>query len=851
PYRGPAHEVLRRVQTESPPPVDERQRGVARELRAIVDKAMARDPADRYPSAKELAAELRRFITGQLVRAHHYSRARLLVRWLQKHQLATVTLGLVAVIGSLSITRIVRERNRAEEARAVAESRQRELLLVQARSALEADPTMAAAWLKSYLAAGGDAAPAWAIAAEAASRGVARAVFDAETATVSPDGSTVATVEPAPRGLAVWHTADGTRRALGVIDDETDRNPRLMFSPDGRALATLGTETLLWDLSTGRSRQLGDREHDKVYELDFRPDGREVMLRGFEQITVVDLASGQKRSLPDPCRIEARCFATVYYAPDGRLRTIENDDTTIRIGNFGGAVEHRLRGEPRGLVELAHSRDEMRFALGGKNVRLWDLASGTVRAAPVAGSDRVDISRDGRRIAWIDDHGAVVEWMPDTNEVQSLGHDGVEVTSVEFTPRGDVASVARDHTVRIWDPAGFPRLTLHARQDLDLEFSDDGSALLTSAGDDGSRLWNVAVLPRVVGRAPTGIRQLAVAADGRTLAVAAVDDPRVHLFAVDGARPYALDPDREQPRALALAPTGDALAETAGGDARLCSLPAGPCRTLHFAAKANHVVFAPDGKSLAVSGADGMVRLVDSQGRLLRELRGQEQDALRAVFSPAGDRLAIVGLDAALRVFDLVHGTSRTVAARAVTELAFAPDGGRIAFGGDDGVVRVATLASGETSSLRIGVDKVAVNLVAFSPDGETIAASCADRTVTLWEPRSGRVRRLEGHDETVLDLAFSRDGKYLATASDDRTVRLWAVAPAHVAAIWRGHTGPVRAVRFSADGRFVYSGADDGTVRQWPLDNVADGDDGRALLRWLDRTTTVTLGHDGRPSWR
>src|SRR5262249_52233726 len=47
--------------------------GVPRDLAAIVDKARAASPAARYPSAVELAAELQRFIAGQLVGAHHYT----------------------------------------------------------------------------------------------------------------------------------------------------------------------------------------------------------------------------------------------------------------------------------------------------------------------------------------------------------------------------------------------------------------------------------------------------------------------------------------------------------------------------------------------------------------------------------------------------------------------------------------------------------------------------------------------------------------------------------------------------------------------------------------------------------
>jgi hypothetical protein len=48
------------------------ERGIPRDLAAIVDKAMAFDPRARCPSAFELGEDLRRFQAGQLVAARRY-----------------------------------------------------------------------------------------------------------------------------------------------------------------------------------------------------------------------------------------------------------------------------------------------------------------------------------------------------------------------------------------------------------------------------------------------------------------------------------------------------------------------------------------------------------------------------------------------------------------------------------------------------------------------------------------------------------------------------------------------------------------------------------------------------------
>jgi WD40 repeat protein len=72
-----------------------------------------------------------------------------------------------------------------------------------------------------------------------------------------------------------------------------------------------------------------------------------------------------------------------------------------------------------------------------------------------------------------------------------------------------------------------------------------------------------------------------------------------------------------------------------------------------------------------------------------------------------------------------------------------------------------------------------AVNWVAFSPDGKTLAAGDADNTVRLWHVATHRMigGSLTGHGGSVTSVAFSPDGKTLASGSYDLTVRLWNVA--------------------------------------------------------------------------
>jgi WD40 repeat protein len=67
---------------------------------------------------------------------------------------------------------------------------------------------------------------------------------------------------------------------------------------------------------------------------------------------------------------------------------------------------------------------------------------------------------------------------------------------------------------------------------------------------------------------------------------------------------------------------------------------------------------------------------------------------------------------------------------------------------------------------------------VAVSADGQLLASGGVDRTVRLWETRTGRPRALlTGHTGAVWDVALSASGELVASSSYDGTVRVWAVS--------------------------------------------------------------------------
>ena len=64
---------------------------------------------------------------------------------------------------------------------------------------------------------------------------------------------------------------------------------------------------------------------------------------------------------------------------------------------------------------------------------------------------------------------------------------------------------------------------------------------------------------------------------------------------------------------------------------------------------------------------------------------------------------------------------------------------------------------------------------LAFSPDGQRLAAAAGNNIVQVWDVTTGdEALVLHGHTDTVASVAFSPDGWRLASAGGDGTVRLW-----------------------------------------------------------------------------
>jgi hypothetical protein len=97
PFRGNPYMQMHQVLHHEPPPPRRRDPSLPRDLETICLKAMAKGPAERYQTAADLAADLRRFLKGETIRARRASLAERAVKWVRRRPGAAV-LGVAVVL---------------------------------------------------------------------------------------------------------------------------------------------------------------------------------------------------------------------------------------------------------------------------------------------------------------------------------------------------------------------------------------------------------------------------------------------------------------------------------------------------------------------------------------------------------------------------------------------------------------------------------------------------------------------------------------------------------------------------------------------------------------------------------
>ena len=748
-------DIIAAVVDGGPTALREREAGAPLDLVAIVAKAMARDPAARYASATELADELRRFTTGQLVQAHHYGRKTLLLRWLARHRAPVIVGGvlasLLAIVAVLGVNGVVSERDRVREQRdlAIEQTARAEAQLAVALYEKGLVAETAREWSRAamYYAASrrhrDTPAAAWA-AGLAEARAVVPAVRYTEhaswvhTAAISPDGERVATVDDAGT-LHVWSPRDG--HTFNTVRVATTPLYAVAFSPDGSELAVGG------DAGTIERRRVSDlgviaslpRHTGRVWSIAYAPDGRSLASGGEDALVILSAIDGSARA---ELRGHAQRVYSVAFSDDGTQLASGSDDRRLWVWNVA-TKKGALRGshEAGGIRVVAFAGTTVISTGWDHDIRIWKQGAASaerwadthiVHGAAIAG----DMLVTGGEFE------AIHVWDITTRQlITSLAAPGGQTSTVAFSRDRRWLVTAGKTAPIAWDATALARLggVGHSANVGNLGFSPDGTRLVSGASDHTIRLWDVTTTPTEIRRVSTGE---ALCGDGALLVgddlVTSCSDNTVRRWHASGAVDSVATPTWL--RFTALSPDGTLVA-AGHADGRLALVDVATWKLVaSIVAHAHHIYgvqFARDGRVVTAS--------LDDHARTWKtpdlapdlDVRVGVPDGELSVAMSPDATLLVAGTEvSSLAVWDTAKRDWRARAtmpnAGPVWKIVFAPDGALAFSATDDGIVRIwNTTTWADPIALDAGEGPALA--LAISPDGARLAAGYASGAIVLW----------------------------------------------------------------------------------------------------------------------
>jgi serine/threonine protein kinase/WD40 repeat protein len=218
-------------------------------------------------------------------------------------------------------------------------------------------------------------------------------------------------------------------------------------------------------------------------------------------------------------------------------------------------------------------------------------------------------------------------------------------------------------------------------------------------------------------------------------------------------------------------------------------------------------------------------------GKELKRLDGLADSITSIALSGDGSRALVGGYSGNVLLWD-VDGwreIKRIATAPRLWSVGFSPDESRLVTASgyaltsdgkiEKGCIQLWNLSDGQELQRMEGHEQGVWKAV-FSPSGNQIATAGNDRTIRLWNTRTGAPEYRFTTRDVTTGVAYSQGGKYLlaGTYGLGPTVWLWNVQTRKVIQSFAGHTNGVQSVAISRDGRWAVSGSHDRTVRLWAL---------------------------------
>jgi WD40 repeat protein len=291
---------------------------------------------------------------------------------------------------------------------------------------------------------------------------------------------------------------------------------------------------------------------------------------------------------------------------------------------------------------------------------------------------------------------------------------------------------------------------------------------------------------------PPVISALAFSPDGKTLAVSGYREVLLHK--ADGSGMISrLVGVSERLNSLSYSTDGSVLVAAGGTPARFGEVQiwdAATGKLQRSVTLTTDTLFgsslSPDGKKIAVGGADNSVRLIETaSGKELQKIGNHENWVLGTVFGIDGKRVVSVGRDRAAKLSDAASGAfleNVNLLRGELAAVARHPKKDVVVIGGEERIPyiymmdrpKVMKIADDTTLIRKLPRQDGVIAALAWSAAGK-IAVGGMGPAVNIYDGETGVLAATcKGHQAGIYALAFSPAGDRLATGGFDGHVRIY-----------------------------------------------------------------------------